>query len=386
MLELRGMTWNHIRGTSPVRAAAKVFTEHNPGVDITWDVRSLKDFEDFPVEIIARDHDLMMIDHPFIGEGVAKGILEPYDAWLEAEFLADQKRNSVGPSHDTYHWQGRQWGLAVDVAAQACAWRPDLLDGALPKTWREVFDLARDLRAGSGIGIPLVPTHAYSSFVTLCANLGGTAFWDFRHGIAAEIAVPALETLARLCDIADPRSMEMNPIDMLDAMAHEDSIVYAPLIYGYSNYARAGYAPHLVRFGNIPSAVTTPRGSQIGGVGLAVSALSPHKKIAMAFAQFLASADCQTGLFYSSGGQPGHRQAWIDPTINRDCHGFFADTLATLELGFVRPRLPGYNRFQEAAGIAIHHWLRARDDPRALVDALNAFYRSMVDTTTSDVT
>jgi multiple sugar transport system substrate-binding protein len=375
---LKGMTWDHIRGIAPVEAAAAEFSKRDPSVRIEWHVRSLEAFEDYPVERIAADHDLMMIDHPFIGEGVEKGVLEPCDGWLPADFLADQKKNSVGPGYDTYHWQGRQWALAVDVAAQVSALRRDLLGTVTPRSFDEVFALARDLPAGRRMALPLVPTHAFASFTTLSANIGGNGFFDPVAGIDERAALPALDLLARLAAAADPRSFTMNPIHMLDAMAGGDEIVYSPLIYGYSNYARAGWAAHLVHFADIPSTVTEPRGSQIGGVGLAVSAHSRHKEEAMRYARFVAGAECQAGLFYASGGQPGHRAAWVDPAIDRDCNGFFADTLRTLDLASVRPRLPGFNRFQETAGHLIHGWLRERGDPRSLVGDLNRLYTDEV--------
>ncbi len=67
MTTLRGMTWNHTRGYLPMVATAQRFTEIHPDIEIVWEKRSLKAFEEFPVEKLAADYDLMVIDHPFSG-------------------------------------------------------------------------------------------------------------------------------------------------------------------------------------------------------------------------------------------------------------------------------------------------------------------------------
>ncbi|WP_204313473.1 hypothetical protein, partial [Klebsiella michiganensis] len=72
----------------------------------------------------------------------------------------------------------------------------------------------------------------------------------------------------------------------LERMAEAGSAVAcAPLIYGYVNYAIAGFRPHLVAFADIPTAGNNgPMGSALGGTGIAVSAFSEHRQAAVDFA------------------------------------------------------------------------------------------------------
>ena len=53
MTKLKGMTWSHPRGYDPMLACSKLWQEKT-GVEITWEKRSLQDFETFPVEEIGR--------------------------------------------------------------------------------------------------------------------------------------------------------------------------------------------------------------------------------------------------------------------------------------------------------------------------------------------
>ena len=70
MIHLQGMAFDHPRGFAPMRATSEKFQVSNPDLRISWDARSLKDFEDYPIEKLAEKYDLIMMDHPFIGSGV----------------------------------------------------------------------------------------------------------------------------------------------------------------------------------------------------------------------------------------------------------------------------------------------------------------------------
>jgi multiple sugar transport system substrate-binding protein len=69
---------------------------------------------------------------------------------------------------------------------------------------------------------------------------------------------------------------------------------------------------------------------------------------------FTASSEIQSGIYFESGGQPGHRSAWVDPAVNAASHGFFQDTLQTLDEAICRPKVPGYMDFQDAATPVAH--------------------------------
>lgn len=374
MIQLRGMTWDHPRGVLPLQAAADAFRQSRPDVEITWDARSLHDFEAYPLEKLAEMYDLIMIDHPHLGTAVKYGALLPLDEYLPADELRDQEDNSVGQSCQSYIWQDHLWALPVDAAAQVSAYRADLLQGAglsVPKTWEEVRRTISEFPAKGQVAMPLVSVHAFASFVTLSAQLGGGTFWSDGTELPLETGESALALLEELVPSLHPLSLHSDPIGISDHMASSDDIAYVPLIYGYSNYARAGFARHLIRYSDIPSDTGVPSGSMIGGVGLAVSSRCQHREAALAFARMTASGEFQRGLYFESGGQPGHRSAWTCERVNAGANGFFRDTLRTLDHGFVRPRFDGYIAFQEQAGARIREHLMKSGDRRSLVRELN---------------
>lgn len=375
-IALRGMTWNHPRGYAPMAATAQQFNQLHPDIHIHWEQRSLKAFEDFPVETLAADYDLIVLDHPCIAHVAPGGVLVPLDEHLPAAFLADQAENSAGGSHASYRYAGHQWALAIDAATPVAFWREDLLQKhglPLPGNWPELLALARR----GHVEVPAAPINCLMNFYSLCIACGETPFLSGDHVVSRDVGVGALERLRELLSLCDASVWARNPIASHDLVASATNarIAYCPLAYGYSNYARAGFAPHRLAFGEPPTLAGTALRTTLGGAGLAVSMLRPHVGAAVAYAGFVASADIQRTLYTQSGGQPGHRSAWLDAENNRATNNYFTRTLPVLDRAFVRPRFTGYLQFQEAGADFVHAALRGEAPAREALDRLDALYR-----------
>ena len=113
---------------SPMRACGEQWHSLT-GVEVLWEARSLEAFGDQPLEDVADQYDLIVIDHPFCGRAERTGCLTPLDTLLDAQTLADLSAGAVGPSHASYFHGGHQWGLATDAACQVAAVRDELLGG-----------------------------------------------------------------------------------------------------------------------------------------------------------------------------------------------------------------------------------------------------------------
>lgn len=364
MIELTGITWNHTRGLLPMLATAQQYEETHPGVTIRWEKRSLQAFADAPLSELAKRFDLMVIDHPSIGEAATKGLLLPLDEYLSSQFLTDQESNSVGQSHASYQYNNHQWTLAIDAATPVAGWRPDLIartGATLPTTWSELLELAqRGLVAVPGLAID-----SLMAFFMLTNALGVEPFSSENSVIKPEMheaAQSALIMLRELLNLSSQGSLDRNPIRTWQLLAESDTVAYCPFAYGYSNYSRHGYASHPLTTGNLITLDNgTPLRSTLGGAGIAVSSQCKHRDAAIAYAAQVASPLIQRTLYVSSGGQPGHRTAWLDPDANRITNNFFTNTLPTLDAAWVRPRWPGFIAFQDAASAIVHSYLRGND-------------------------
>lgn len=379
MSTLKGMTWSHPRGYDPMIACSSLW-EQKTGVPIEWDKRSLQDFESYPVEELARAYDLIVIDHPHVGQITAERCLEPLDVTGREAQRAALASGSVGQSYPSYTWQGRQWAFPIDAAAQVQAWRPDALD-APAATWSEMLAVARQ----GGVLLPLRPPHCLMTFYTLAGNLGHPCATDSSGDlIDVEMGCEVFDRMREIAALVDPTCFDMDPIAVSERMAEAGSrIVCAPLIYGYVSYAASGFRANRLAFADIPVIGSNgPIGSALGGTGIAVSAFSKAKDAAIDFAYWIASGDVQRGIYAAAGGQPGHAAAWEDQTVNEATANFYRDTLATLEDAWMRPRHDGYMAFQQAASDRINSGLTCGDPAGQVVADLISLFRASIQAAT----
>lgn len=84
----------------------------------------------------------------------------------------------------------------------------------------------------------------------------------------------------------------------------------------------------------------------------------------------------QRGLYFESGGQPGHEAAWEDAEVNEASNGFFGDTRDTIEHSWLRPRYDGYLEFQNQAGILVRTFLLGEADLSDTLERLEESYQA----------
>ena len=118
------------------------------------------------------------------------------------------------------------------------------------------------------------------------------------------------------------------------------------------------------------------RGGILGGAGVAISASTKHPAAAAVYAAYVAGSEVQRGVYFTAGGQPGHRAAWLDEAVNAASSNFFQDTLDALDRAYLRPRYMGFMQVQERSGELIHDWLAEGEPADTLLDRLDAVYRA----------
>jgi multiple sugar transport system substrate-binding protein len=372
LAELTGITWDHPRGLGPLLAATSAYTSQHTDVSVRWEARTLQDFADVPIDDLAKVYDLVIIDHPHVGEVAATKCLVPLDEVVDHNDMARLAEQSVGSSHDSYGIDSHQWALAVDAAAQVSAYRQDCTGGP-PTAWDQVLERAR---AGEVLW-PYKPVDALMSFFTLTANLGHPCFVEGELPIPKAAGREVLEYMFRLAQLVPEGCASMNPIAALEAMASNGQLRYCPLLFGYSNYSRPGFRPALVRFTNIPSWSSSPVGSVLGGAGIGVSSKCLSIGVASRFATWLASAECQRTVYFEGGGQPANAEAWADLSVNQGSSEFFRSTRDTLERSWMRPRFRGFLRFQKLGGMIVHEFLLGKYDSGQATDLLEQTYLSV---------
>ena len=377
MALLRGVTWRHDRGLAPMLATAARFCDQHSGVSIEWEARSLQEFGDAPLDVLARRYDLIVVDHPFIGTVAQKRCFLALDDYLSAEKLNEIEADSIGGSYDSYKMEGHLWALPIDAAAQVSGFRIDLLESAgvgIPGTWDDVFQIA-SIRPGF-VSVALSPVDALMCFFSLCANGGETPFTRNDGAVVNRgYGECALDLLSKLAKLSFDDAVSTNPIAIWERMSSSDEIAYCPLAFGYSNYSRSGYRANVLSFGQIPSSGFGSIGSTLGGAGLAISSTCRFPEIAIEYTAWVASQSCQSTLYVESGGQPGSRTAWRNEAANALTGGYFLNTLPALEHAWVRPRYAGFVNIQTEAAALINRFLRNMLSRRQAMEDLNRLFQ-----------
>ncbi len=371
---LKGITWGHSRGITPLLAASQRYTELHPEIEIQWTKRSLQEFADFSIEKLTEVYDLLIIDHPWVGCAAATNCVLPLNDYLSKEYLQDQLQNSVGRSHESYNYNNKQWALAIDAAAPAASYRKDLLDKnntAIPQSWPEVIALAKTGK----VAIPAIPIDVLMNFYTFCIAHGNKPFQTKDEIIDKQTGVQAIETMKELYSLTDKKMFTCNPIAVAELMSTTDDYWYCPFAYCYSNYSRKGFAQNILHYTNVVSLNQNKLKTTIGGTGLSVSACSKHKAVAVDFTQWIVSAEMQQTFYVQHGGQPAHRKAWLNHEANELTNNFFKNILPVMDTGFVRPRYNGYLHFQDNAGAPLQKCLIQNGNALNTLNEMNKIYQ-----------
>lgn len=365
-VSLRGMTWSDPRGYDPMIATSAAFSDQNPAVQISWDKRSLQGFESTPVDELAAEYDLMIIDHPHVGTAARQGCLLPIDQWIDPAIMAQFANETVGKSYVSYSIDGHQWALPVDAATQVQAHRPDLCDRI--EKWADFLQPAKE----GHVLLPLRPPHNLMCLYTLAANIGHPCGSSHEYLLPIAIGESVMEAIKAITDHVDGGAHSMDPIAALDCLAESQQVRSIPLTYLYKGYAEVGYRSHRVAFTDIPvMGLSGPIGSALGGTGLAISSRTNYPEICAAYATFVAGAACQSGLYARSNGQPGNAVAWSDAAVNKPVHGAYYNTRMSHEAAWLRPRHDNYMHFQHEGSDIVSDILKGKTNISTGMAALN---------------
>jgi multiple sugar transport system substrate-binding protein len=353
-----GLTWNHPRGFRALDASAQRW--RSDSFEIHWERQSLEQFEARPIAEICSHYDLVVLDHPHVGEAVKAGCLAPLEEWCLPEEVTQLQEDSIGRTLPSYSYDGQHWALPLDAAAQVLAFRADLVPQDCRLTfWKDI----RELSKGASVILSLAGPHALLTFFSICVALGEVPVSrDSTVLISPAIGERALDLMASLFAEANPSMFDRNPITILDSMATSDSIVCCPLIYGYVNYAVSDDpARRAITFANAPRLETIGvPGSTLGGTGIAVSRRAKLTAQLKAYLLWLVNPETQRTFITHWDGQPSSRTAWLDKEVDRRWNGFYLKTTETIEQAWIRPRFPGYIKFQTEASELLRSGLKSR--------------------------
>ncbi|PUB11886.1 extracellular solute-binding protein [Yoonia sediminilitoris] len=367
-LPFKGLTWDHPRGFNALDKAGREAGQ------IQWHKQPLEGFESAPIAELCAAYDMVVLDHPHIGEAVAEGCLTRLETVFAADALDAIAAATIGSCFRSYEMDGSHWALPLDAASQVMAWQPAHIEQEV-ETWSQVAEFAR---LSGQVALSLAGPHAILSLMSIAASLDETL--DLGNGgwIPDETCRAAFDLMQSVHAHANRAAFDQNPIGILEEMSRGDHILLCPLIYGYVNYS-ARSANEAVSFRNAPRARVGGRpGSILGGTGIGISAGCTITPELTAHLLWLMSPPVQTSFIPAHDGQPSARAAWSARGVNADVRDFYSATAETLETATLRPRHDGYIGFQAKASAYVRDALeRRKSTSRVARDLVEMFTKSL---------
>ncbi|PIB95245.1 extracellular solute-binding protein [Caulobacter sp. X] len=366
MTALRGVTWDHERGYDPLVATAALWAEQT-GVKVTWEKRSLQAFADVPIARLAETFDLIVIDHPHVGQLARDGSVT---ALPDPE---PRLEPTVGASAESYVWEGQRYAYAIDAACQMYARRAGS-PTPLIRTWDDLLgEDAKRFRAVT----PLKPVDAFDALLTFAASLGAPVPSDGAAFIERGVTERGLAVLKAMFRLGPAEAVDWNPIHVLEILSSDQAeFDQSPCLFGYVNYAREGFRTRLLEYADLPVfAGVGQRAGILGGAGIAVSASSAHRDAAITHAAWLASVGVQAGAYLANNGQPAATGAWDAAQARGEATGFFAGGRATIDAAWTRPRDEWFLGFVDDVCELMPNFFLKDIPTSTFADTLDALYQ-----------
>ena len=122
-ITLQAVTWDHPRGYLGVEWATHELGRSS-GIRVRWERHSLHHFESHPIAELAARYDLIVLDHPCMGDALSSGSLIDLSAHAERLALSRLEADTVGHALDLYRLDGKTLAVPIDAACQVAVMRP----------------------------------------------------------------------------------------------------------------------------------------------------------------------------------------------------------------------------------------------------------------------
>lgn len=372
---LRGLTWDHPRAYQGLEAETDLFNAMESGVVLGWERHGLRQFEAAPLDQLAAQYDLIIFDHPFVGDVAATGALLDLGPYAETIDLRGIEADALGPSYRSYEYGGVQWAVPVDAACQTAVYRPDLLERwneDVPQTLSQVLGFAERRPIALALAVP----HAFMNHLSLCALMGAEINGE-EDFLDLAISCEAIDIQRRLVRHVPAAAANWSSIATLDAMAGSQTLAYCPLVFCFNTYSRSDRSlkGKRLRFSSPPLCASQPQlGPVAGGAGLAISAHCRFPNAAVTALSHLMRPDSHRRMAIA-GGQVGRASAWSDQEADLANGGFFGACRQAMDDARIRPRHRGYVELQNEAGALLRSaMINPTHSNRWVAERLNDLY------------
>jgi multiple sugar transport system substrate-binding protein len=289
--------------------------------------------------------DILGLDVTWTAEFAEAGWLAP---WPD-ELASQVKDGTLATMIKTGTWKGKLYSAPNNTNTELLWYRKSLVPNP-PKTWADMLDQAKKLAEDGKPHYIEIQGAQYEGFTvwfnTMVASAGGSILSG--NGQKVTLGEPALKALSTMADLATSPAADpslSNQQEDQNRLAFEAGTAAFQLNYPFvypsakedvpKIYKDMGWAPYPTVDSSEPSHVT------IGGIDLAVSATSLHKKQAFDAIQCLRQDKNQVRNAVDGGLPPVSEAVYQDKDFQK-AYPFYKTILQELRQASLRPLTPAY--------------------------------------------
>jgi multiple sugar transport system substrate-binding protein len=324
--------------------------------------------------------DILGLDVTWTAEFAEAGWLAPWP-----DQIASQVRDGTLPTMiKTSTWKNKLYSAPFNTNTQLLWYRKSLVPDP-PKTWADMLDQAKKLADAGKPHYIEIQGAQYEGFTvwfnTMVASAGGSILSS--DGQKVTLGAPALKALQVMADLAHSPAADpslSNQMEDQNRLAFESGVAAFQLNYPFvypsakadvpDIYKDMGWAPYPTVDPNEQSHVT------IGGIDLAVSSDSLHKKQAFDAIQCLRQDKNQIRNAVK-GGLPPVSEAVYKNKDFRKTYPAWKTILQELQQASVRPLTPAYQSVSLQIAYSISP--PSTIDPQADLDVLKQRIQDAID-------
>ncbi len=305
------------------------FEKDHPGVTLEVNRFEYDPYQDMVVTTLASGEgipDVVTLDPMWTGDIIRSGSLLPLDKAASELNVAD----FVPGGYNMYAWQGKQYGVPLDLDFKILFYRKPVYDAAMktlgmtafPTNTDDFIKLAEQVTKDTGKPALMIENDYYTWYTAFLAPMGGNLINEAgtEYVFNDDAAVQALQLysdLATKYKVAKVWNYDTDG-DPIVAMKGGDLMGIMNGSWFISDLSSG--APDMVGEWGIAALPWGPAGRQYdaatGGACLSIPTKSANADLAWEFIKYSMTPEAQVEYYKIVGGVPSLKTSWTDPSFD----------------------------------------------------------------------
>ncbi|MBO6891956.1 MAG: extracellular solute-binding protein [Roseibium sp.] len=351
-----------------IKSMTAQFEAANPGVKVSLEFVPYEALHDKIVAAAGAGedgYDVVLYDVIWPAEFATRGFLMD----VTDRIPADYTDKIFDGAWTTVEYGGKRYGMPWILDTKYLFYNTEILDkagiSAPPKTWGELAEQARQIKAKGVLEYPLVWSWSQSEamicdFTTLTAANNGAFFEEgqpaFRQGGARDAVSFMKATLDE--GLTNPASREYFEEDVRRVFSNGEAAFALNWTYmnALANDPAESKVAGKVKVAPAPGVDGKSTASSVNGsMGLGIPSNSPHADEAWAYIAFLTQKDIQDN--YAKLSLPIWKASYSEPKVMEGQEDLIAAAKESISVMYPRPLVPSYTEVSDILQKNIHEVL-----------------------------